>query len=65
MVPSSRTKGSGQNDAQEVPPGHEEELLYGADDHALEQIAQRGCGVSLTGNTQAPSGHNPVPYVLG
>lgn len=27
--------------------------------------AQRGCGVSLTGDTQEPSGHNPVQSALG
>lgn len=50
-------------DAQEVPPGHEEEL-YCADDHAVEQISQRGCGVSLPGDTQELPGHNPVSCAL-
>ncbi|XP_068040634.1 TATA box-binding protein-like 1 isoform X2 [Anomalospiza imberbis] len=54
-----------ETDAQEVPDEHEEELLYCAADRALEQIVQGGCGVSLTGDTQEPSGHNPVPRALG
>ncbi|TRZ16512.1 hypothetical protein HGM15179_010565 [Zosterops borbonicus] len=29
-------------------------------DWALEEIAQRSCGVVLTGDTQEPPGHNPV-----
>lgn len=29
------------------------------------QIAQRGCGVSLTGDIPDLSGHNPVPCALG
>ncbi|XP_063273681.1 UBX domain-containing protein 10 isoform X2 [Prinia subflava] len=31
----------------------------------LENIAQRGCGVSLTGDIPDPSAHNPVPCALG
>lgn len=34
-----------KTDAQEVAPDYEKEL-YCIDDHALEQAAQRGCGVS-------------------
>lgn len=40
--------------AQEVPPEFEEQL-YCAGDLALEQIAKRGCGVSLNGNISEPS----------
>lgn len=42
-----------------------EELLYCDVNRALEQVAQRGCGVSLTGDTQEPFGGNPVPCGLG
>lgn len=41
-----------ETDAQEAPPEHEEELIYCAGDRALELIAQRSCGVSLTGGIQ-------------
>ena len=51
--------------AQEIPPEHEEELLYCVTDPTLEQVAQRGCGVSLTGDIQELSGCNPVPCALG
>lgn len=38
----------GETEAQEIPAEHQEEFLYFACDWALEQIAQAGCGVSLT-----------------
>ncbi|KAJ7395137.1 hypothetical protein BTVI_158112 [Pitangus sulphuratus] len=54
-----------ETDAQEVPPEYEEELLYCVGDHTLEQIAQRGCGISLTGDIREPCGCNPVQCALG
>lgn len=39
-------------DAQAVPPEQEKELFYCAGDHALEQTAQKGCAVPLTGDIQ-------------
>lgn len=54
-----------ENDAQEVPPDHQEEFLYCVSDCALEEIAQRGCGDFLTGDGQQPPGQNPVPCALG
>lgn len=33
-------------------------------DHTLKQVAQRGCGVSFTGDIQEPSGHIPVQHAL-
>ena len=41
-----------ETDAQEAPAEHEEELLYCAGDHGLEQIVRGGCGASLTGGSQ-------------
>ncbi|RMC10196.1 hypothetical protein DUI87_12997 [Hirundo rustica rustica] len=61
---SQECQATGQTDAQEVPPEYEEELLYGAGDQALGQVAQRCCGVSLTGDISELSGHNPVPCAL-
>lgn len=52
-------------DAQNVSAQHEEELLCCAGDQALEQIDQRGSGISLTGSIQEPSGHNSVQSALG
>lgn len=46
--------------AQEVPSEDEEELLYFGDGQALEQVVQRCCGVSLSGDIPKLSGHNPV-----
>ena len=34
-------------ETQEVPSEHQETIFYCEDDQALEQVAQRGCGVSL------------------
>ncbi|RMB98780.1 hypothetical protein DUI87_24999 [Hirundo rustica rustica] len=50
-----------ETDTQKVPPGHGEELLYCAGDHAQEWIAKRICGVSHTGEYPELSGHNPFP----
>lgn len=53
-----------ETDAQDVPPECKEEL-HCAGGHALEQIARRGCGVSITGDIPELSGHNSLPYALG
>lgn len=44
---------------------YKEDLLYYVGDQALEHIAQRGYGLSLTGDTQEPSQCRPVPGALG
>ena len=54
-----------QIEAQEVPSEHEEELLPSAGDGALEQAAQRGCGVSFSGHIQDLPGRGPVQPALG
>ena len=48
---------------QEVPYKHVEELLYSKGNRALEQVAQRGCGVS-SGDIQHPSGCRPVRPIV-
>jgi len=52
-----------QTEAEEVPAEPEEELL--PSEGALAQAAQRGCGVSFSGDIQDPAGRGPVQPALG
>ena len=51
--------------AQCVPSEHEEELLPSEGDGALAQAAQRGCGVSFSGDIPDLPGQGPVQPALG
>lgn len=44
-----------------------DDLMFRCEDHiwTLEQIFQRGCGMSLPGNIPEPTGCNPVLCALG
>jgi len=51
VEPQQQNKGQWtQIGTQEVLYEHEEKILYFEDDRALDQAAQRGCGVSSSGN---------------
>ena len=53
-----------QTEAQEVSSEHEEEL-HSQGDGALEQAAQGGGGVSLSGDIQDPPGQGSVQPAVG
>ena len=54
-----------QTEAQEVPVEYDGALLYCEGGRALAQVAQRGCGVSFSGDIQNPPGCRPVQRALG
>ena len=57
-------KKQAQTGSQEVPLEHEENLCFEGD-KALEQPAQKGCGVSFSGNIRNSSGHFPLQPAEG
>ncbi|GAB0185397.1 translation initiation factor IF-2-like [Grus japonensis] len=67
VVPSDRTRGDGHK--LEHGKVHlkyiEEKLLDSEGDRALEEAAQRGCGVFFSGDIQNPPGRHPVQPALG
>ena len=49
-----------QTGTQEVPSEHQETVSHCEGGRALAQVAQGGCGVSILGGIQKPSGHLTV-----
>jgi len=54
-----------QTEAEEAPAEDEEELLPSEGDGALAHAAQRGCGVSFSGDIQDLPGRGAVQPALG
>ena len=54
-----------QTGAQEVPSGHEEELLPSEGDGALEQVALRGNRFFFSEDIQDPPGQHAVQPSVG
>lgn len=54
----------GTNETQEVPSELRKHFFYCEDDQALAQVVQKG-GVSIVGDIQKPSQHDPGQQVLG
>jgi len=58
VVPSDRTRGNGHKMKQR-------KFHHSMDDGALEQVAQRGCGISFSGDIQDLPGRGPVQPAVG
>jgi len=52
-------------ETQEVLPEPNEALFHCEGDQAMEQVAQRGCGLCIFGDIQRPPGHSPGQAALG
>jgi len=65
VLPSDRTRGKGHKLKQDVSSECQEMLFHCEGDQALVQVAWRGCGVSIFGDIQTPSGHGPGKTALG
>ena len=65
VVPSDRTRGNGHRMEHRRSRTQEEKFLHCEGDRALKQAAQRGCGVSFSGDTQNPPGIFPAQPTIG
>jgi len=49
---------------QEIPFEHKKTCLYCEGGQTVEEVAQKGCGISVFGDTQHPAGHGPGQSAL-
>ncbi|XP_067150701.1 LOW QUALITY PROTEIN: muscular LMNA-interacting protein [Apteryx mantelli] len=56
---------NGTTETQEISPEHKKTLLHCEGDRTLEQVAQRGCRISILGDIKDPAERDPVQCALG
>lgn len=64
MVPWERTRDNRHKLKQKDSSENEKEIIYCESYKSLDEVVQRGCGVSCYRDIQGPSSHYPVQPAL-